>query len=129
MYGYEPPVTDAGKSNMQINQNCSATNWIHRSLIIFLANAVIYLVSFSVNFTKLREDQTLSVAEVGDIRITADDQNASNSSTPDYLIEFCCAKSTLYSVVRVVRRTGRYCLGTVSASRYIHLPSDGSTLR
>jgi hypothetical protein len=68
----------------------------------FLANAVISVVSFSVNFTILREEQTISEAEVGDIRIPDYNRNESNSSTPEFLVEFCCDKCTLYSVVRVV---------------------------
>jgi hypothetical protein len=32
--------------------------------------------------------------------MTADDRNESNSSTPEFLVEFCCVKCTLYSVVR-----------------------------
>jgi hypothetical protein len=55
-------------------------------LLIFLANAVIFLVSFSVNFTTRREEHTLSGVEVGQIRIPADDRKESNSNTPEFLV-------------------------------------------
>jgi len=48
------------------------------AVLLFLAKAVISLVSFSVNFTTRREEHTVSGVEVGHIRISADDRNESN---------------------------------------------------
>ena len=45
------------------------------AVLLFLANVVISLVSFSVNFTTRREEHTVSGVEVGHKRNPADDRN------------------------------------------------------